>query len=218
MKVGLIIPIGVTRETVERITSIRGLSNPDVILGVSVKGFEDLKKPIVEGLRIYSRLVGAVFEYLVLEPWSPDNARLVYEFLVRHRPDKIILVGVTGSRHILFLMFPALLRYWKKTSAELLVLHGVEGEETRLEPLIGYLSLGIRITRAQERLLKIIYESEETLSGKTLIEKYGYGRSVYKVLASLEKLGLVKIKRNRIEKTFPGRLVYEIMKVGGDES
>lgn len=47
------------------------------------------------------------------------------------------------------------------------------------------------------------------------MERHGFTRSVYYVLADLERKGLLRVRRGRIEKTFPGKLVFSLLKASG---
>lgn len=96
------------------------------------------------------------------------------------------------------------------------LVHGVEGERYSIAPLPGFFATAMRISSVQKRLLALIYGSEKRISGKELIKEYGFTRSVYYVLADLERKGLVRVRRNRVERTFPGELVYGLLKASGE--
>jgi len=210
----VLIPLGVTRETIEGV--LRGLPRPDVIVVVTVPGYEETKRSIVEALRVAALALGARFYLVVVRPGGVEGALELYRVLRGERPGEVYLVGVTGSRYLFPVLSSVLLRYWRDTGARLWLVHGVEGREYVLEPFAGFFAPAMRISSVQKRLLRIVYESEEAPSGKEFIEKYGFTRSVYYVLADLERKGLLVVRRNRIEKTLPGRLFYALLKASGE--
>jgi len=64
----------------------------------------------------------------------------------------------------------------------------------------------------QRKILDIIYSSQKPISGKDLIEKHGFTKSVYYVLADLERKGLLSVRRGAIERTFPGEIFYLMLR------
>ena len=183
---------------------------------VTVPGYEEAKKPIIEALRGAASALGASFYLFIVKPGEVTELVRIYEVLVRVRPSEVYLVGVTGTRYLLPPLATVLLKYWRDTRAEVYLVHGVEGEGYSIEPLPGFFATAMRLSSVQKRLLSIIYGSEGMVSGKELMERYGFTRSVYYVLADLERKGLLVVRRNRIEKTFPGKLVYKLLEVSGE--
>ena len=60
---------------------------------------------------------------------------------------------------------------------------------------------------------------EEIKTKEDLMLQYNLGRSIYKALRALKEKGLIEWKRNRIRKTFPGKLLFNILislEEGGD--
>lgn len=205
----VVMPIGVTRETVEGV--FRQFESIDLIVTVTMTGYEDIKKPIIGMIKGTAKLTGAKHYTVMVDIGSIAPFVKVYNILSSHRPDTVYLVGVTGSRYLLPPLFTVLLKYWRDTGATIYLLHGVEGEEYQLVQLPGFCSVTMRLSEIQKRILRIIYGSEETLSGKELIERKGFTKSVYYVLQDLEKKGLLVVRRGRIEKTFPGKLVHALL-------
>jgi len=210
----IIVPVGVTRETVEGL--LRGLPRPDIIVVVTVPGYEEAKKPIIEALRGAASALGSKFYEFVIEPGEVSGLVGIYRLLVEEKPGEVYLAGVTGTRYLLPVLAAVVLKYWRDSGARVLLVHGVEGEEYSIEPLPGFFAAVMRLSRVQKRLLGIIYGSGETVSGKELIERYGFTRSVYYVLADLERKGLLRVRRGRIEKTLPGELVYRLLEASGE--
>lgn len=209
----VVIPIGVTKETVEGV--LRDLPKPDIMIVVTVPGYDDVKRPIIEALRATALTLGAKFYTVIITPSETKELVDVYRILVSEKPGEVYLIGITGTRYLLPTLTTVLLRYWRSRNARVYLVHGVEGGEYSVEPLPGFYAVAMRISSLQRRLLEIIYGAEEPVSGKELMEKYGFTKSVYHVLADLERKGLLVVRRGRIEKTFPGRLVHELLKAGG---
>lgn len=211
----LIIPIGVTRETVENI--LKGtIEDLRCVITVTIPGYEETKQDIVNALETLARMAGIKFYTLTIKPWSHEELIALYKILKNQLPQKIVLVGTTGSRYIIPPLLQVLLYYWKSFQRQVYIAHGVEGEAPRLVPLPGYISTALNLGRMQEKILKIIYSTEQALSGKKLIHEYNLTRAVYAALAELENKGLVRVKRGRIEKTFPGTLLYHLLEESGE--
>ena len=213
----IIVPVGVTRETVTGILKGEDTAGVECILAVTVPGIEEEKQAIMEGLRVIADMLGARFHSHTITPGDARSATRVYEVLAEENYDRLIIVGVTGSRYLFPLLFMAALRVWrdKGDRVEVLLLHGVEGEGYELAPLAGFAAPAFRISSIQYRILDIVYGSGRELSGKDLIEEYGFTRSVYYVLADLERKGLLKVRRGRIIRTFPGEVFYHMYRSRG---
>ena len=205
----VVIPIGVTGETV---AGILGGSNFRIkcIVAVTVPGFREEKESILQGVEMLSQMLGAELRQVTVVPRDASTIRRVYEVLRGMRFSRLVIVGVTGSRYLLPLLISVALKVWRDRGGdvEVLLLHGVEGEDYTLEPLVGFVAPVLRISGVQQRVLSIVYGSREPVSGKDLIEKHGFTRSVYYVLADLERKGLLRVRRGRIEKTLPGEIYY----------
>lgn len=122
---------------------------------------------------------------------------------------------LSGSRFLYPILTQVLLYYWRLTGASVYILQGIEGGPWRAEPLPGYAT--VELPQGQRRVFIQIYEhpGEELRTMEDLIEKYGYGRSIYKILRELEVKGLIVWRRNRIRKTLPGKILYRMMEVSG---
>jgi len=208
----VVVPVGVTGETIEGL--LKSVPRPDLIITVSVPGYEEVKGPIIEGLKAAASAMGARFRSFTVKKGDVEVLVDVYKLLLEERPNEVYLIGVTGSRYLLPLLVMVLLKYWRDAKAVVYLLHGVEGEECEAVPLPGFFAPSMRLSNTQIKLLKIIYSLEGPISGKELIQKYGFTRSVYYVLADMERKGLLFVRRNKIEKTLPGRLMYELLRAG----
>ena len=207
----LILPIGVKREKVERILAASEVQRVQCIITVTIPGYLEEKKPLIEAAKYLAEMIGASYHEVVFEPRSPEGPLKLYKTLLDEKPSKVILAGVTGSRYLYPLLFQVLLMYWRVSGAEILLQHGVEGGDYSLEPLQGFASPAMRLSRVQQEILRLVYSSTEKLSGKTLIEKYGYTKSVYAVLADMERKGLLRVRRESIERTLPGMVLYMML-------
>lgn len=213
----ILVPVGVTRETVTGILKGEDAAGVECILAVTVPGIEEEKQAIMEGLRVIADMLGARFHSHTITPGDARSVARVYEVLAEEDYDRLIIVGVTGSRYLIPVLFMVALKVWrdKGDRVEVLLLHGVEGEEYELVPLAGFAAPAFRISSIQYRILDIVYGSDRELSGKDLIEEYGFTRSVYYVLADLERKGLLKVRRGRIIRTFPGEIFYHMYRSRG---
>lgn len=216
----LILPVGVSNYDINPILDGSEGFNIKCIITVTVPGLENEKSRILEGIRTLSMALGINVEHVIIKPWNVDSVKALYNSIMKYNPGKIIVSLATGSRYLYPVLTFVLLKVWResKRRVEILAVHGIEGESYRIVEYQGYVSPVFRISSVQRKILKIIYESKEPLSGKDLIEKYGFTRTVYYVLADLERKGLLRVKRGIIEKTWPGYLYYElsIKEVGGD--
>ena len=213
----ILVPVGVTRETVTGILKGEDAAGVECILAVTVPGIEEEKQAIMEGLRVIADMLGARFHSHTVTPGDARSVARVYEVLTEEDYDRLIIVGVTGSRYLIPVLFMIALRIWrdKGDKVEVLLLYGVEGDEYELVPLAGFAAPAFRISSIQYRILDIVYGSGRELSGKDLIEEYGFTRSVYYVLADLERKGLLKVRRGRIMRTFPGEVFYHMYRNRG---
>ena len=216
MGVCLIIPVGITRETISSTLSLSTVGDRiSCLVAVTVRGLEDVKREILDGLKEASRAAGFdYFEFWVDESRTDEFAGELLQVLVQYRPSRVVLSMVSGSRFLVPLLYHVLLYYWRLSGVVPHILHGVEGGAWRLEPLPGFVT--ISLPRSQRRVFMQIYShpEDELRTVEDLIERYGYGRSIYKVLNELERKGLISWRKNRILKTTPGRILFKLMKVG----
>lgn len=212
----LIIPVGITKETVSSTLSLSSIDGRvSCLVAVTVRGLEDVKREILEGLREASHATGFdYFEFWVDERRVEEFAGKLLNVLLEHRPSRVVLSLISGSRYLIPLLYQVLLYYWGLSGVVPFVLHGVEGGSWRLEPLPGFVT--ISLPRSQRRVFLQIYShpGDELRTVEDLIERYSYGRSVYKVLNELERKGLISWRKNRILKTTPGRILFKLMRVG----
>ena len=218
MRTLLILPIGVTGETVQGILNVVGGSPLDIIT-VTTAGFEEVKKEIIQGVKRACELIGAEHHHVVVDFGDVSAGVKLYKLLKKLRPSSIVVSGITGSRYLLPLIISVVLRYWYETKVKALLIHGVEGGEWNLTPLTGFFVYDLK--REQREVFMQIYNNSRNVlrTNEDLIKKYGYGKSIYKVLSKLEEKGLIKRRRNKIEKTLPGRLLYLLLREAeGDDS
>lgn len=213
----MIIPVGITRETVSSTLSLSTVDDRiSCLVAVTVRGLEDVKREILDGLREASRATGFdYFEFWVDKQHVEEFARELLNVLLEHRPSRVILSLISGSRYLVPLLYQVLLYYWSLSGVVPFILHGIEGGSWRLEPLPGFVT--VSLPRSQRRVFFQIYSypGDELRTVEDLIERYGYGRSVYKVLNELERKGLISWRKNRILKTTPGKILFKLMRVGG---
>lgn len=210
----VLLPVGVTESTVEYVLSDRLNLAVSCVVAVTVPGMEEEKERIMRGIELLANIINARLHRITVAPWNPESGRELYSIVRKESFERLVIVGTTGTRYLQPILLMVALQVWRerKGKCEVLLLQGVEGEEARLVPLLGFLAPAMRISKVQRRLLNIIYSSDRPLSGKELIEKHGFTRSVYYVLADLERKGLVIIRRGAIEKTWPGELFYRLIK------
>ncbi len=205
----LVMPVGVTGETVSEL--LRRVEPPSCIVSVTIPGFEGEKEKIRDANESLARMLGAKHFWVVVRPWIARDVVRILECVEEAEADRLLVVTMTGSRYLYLVLLEVALFYWR-TGVEVSVIHGVEGGDYRIEPLAGYVAPCLRLTREQEKLLLLIYSTDKVLSGSRLMKEYGYSKVVYKLLSELEQKGLLRVRRNRIEKTFPGYILYEIIK------
>lgn len=209
----LILPIGITGETVQGVLNAVK-DSLTAIITITTAGFEETKKGIIQGVEQACNLMGIEHYHIVVVPSKVEPVAELYKLLKKLRPSRVIVSGVTGSRYLQPLIAQAVLRYWHETKAEVLLIHGVEGEKWSLEPLTGFFIYDLK-REQREVFMRIYSDPRDALNAKeNLIDKYGYGRSIYKVLRKLEEKGLIKRRRNKIEKTLPGHVLYLLLKEG----
>jgi hypothetical protein len=212
-----VLPLGVTGETVRGILeNIAGKERIESIIIVTTPGYEDVKKSIIEGVKTMSILLGARFNLLVIGFGDEHASEKIYRAMREAGSGKVYVSFVTGSRYLIPILMQAILRYAHDTGAEVYAIHGIEGGEYRIEPLAGYIIY--KLNRTQREVFKLIYEhpGEEVRVKEDLIERYGFGRSIYKVLKGLEEKGLVIHRRNKVLKTYPGKLLYNLLREVGE--
>lgn len=213
----LIIPVGITKETVESIVAEGGIRDVGHIVAVTVPGLEEEKESILMGLKVSAQMLGCEFYSVRVAPNDFSGVVELYKLLKRLKFSRVVLVGTTGSRYLFPILLLVLLKIWRdrKGRVEILLLHGVEGERASLVPLVGFITPALRISKVQKKVLRIVYSNPNSFSGKDLIKKFGFKRSVYYVLADLERKGLLRVKRGLIEKTFSGELYFRLLEGGG---
>jgi len=211
----VILPLGITKEYVTGILRQNNLGRIEAIVSVTTPGFEETKSDIINALKTTSELLGARYQHIVIGLGDAGASAKIYRIIKNIKPSRIVVSLITGSRYLIPILAQAILRYWKETGVETYMIHGIEGEKWELQPFIGFFTF--HLTREQLRLFKIIYEhpNDYMRTKEDLIEKYRYTKTVYKVLDRLDKKGLIRHKRNRIEKTFPGRLLYNLLREAG---
>ncbi|MCE4624265.1 MAG: hypothetical protein F7C35_00160 [Desulfurococcales archaeon] len=206
-------PVGVTAETVRGVVAHPLVSPISCVVSVTVSGLFEVKREIFGYLRALAEVLGADYREVVVEPWDVASSIRLYKVLREASKgcSRVVVSGVTGSRYLLPLMFQVLLALWAERRVKVYLVQGVEGEEWRLVPLMGYLS--VRLPRRQRELFLRIYSwpSDEVPLRGGLLEGLGLGRSVYKALKELELKGLIVHRRNKVIKTFPGKILYGIM-------
>jgi len=213
----IILSIGVTRETV--VGLLKHIANGGSVEGIvaeTTPGYEDAKKPIVEGIRTTAELLDARFCYIIVGFGDEHASSRIYRVLREIGSRQVYASFITGSRYLIPILMQALLRYSHDTGAEVYAVHGIEGEKYFITPLTGYTVY--KLDRTQKRIFKLIYmyPGDELRTVEDLIEKYSLGKSVYKVLRGLERKGLIIHRRNRVVKTFPGKLLYNLLREAGE--
>lgn len=210
----LILPIGITGETVQGVLKTIGDSLAGLvgIITVTTAGFEEVKREIIQGVKHACELIGAKHYHIIVNFREVGVSAKLYKLLKKLRPERIVISGTTGSRYLFPIVVSAVLRYWYETRAEVLLVHGVEGGKWDLVPLVGFFVYDLK--REQKEVFMQIYGNSRNIlrTNEDLIKKYDYGKSIYKVLSKLEEKGLIKHKRNKIEKTLPGRLLYYLLR------
>ena len=213
----VIMPVGVTKETVSGLFSrIAERSRIEYVLVITTPGYENVKRDIIEALRKSAELLDAGFEVITIGFGDVEASARIYRVLRSIGLREVYVSLVTGSRYLIPIMLQALLRYAHDTGAMVYAIHGIEGESYSIEPLTGFATY--TLVREQRKLFKLIYEhpGEELRTKEDLVERYGFGRSVYKALRGLKEKGLIIHRRNRISKTFPGKLLYNLLVEAGE--
>lgn len=136
-----------------------------------------------------------------------DNGE-VLDILLNENPSKVYLIGNTVDVKKMLYTITQLLMYWRVTGAPVYVI--IDGKP---EPLPGYFVPAMRFSKNQFRILKIVYGSDVEVSGKTLITEYSMKFSIYKTLRDLKRKGLLDVKRGRLERTAPGRLLVRLIEL-----
>ncbi|MGB9831129.1 MAG: hypothetical protein ACPLSP_03540 [Fervidicoccus fontis] len=207
----LILPVGVTGEIVQGIINIARDSLYGVIT-ITTAGFEDMKRNILQSIENACKLIGIEHYHLSVEFGDTKSSAELYKLLKKLKPNRIVISGITGSRYLFPIIASVALRYWYETKVEVLLVHGIEGERWELVPLMGFFNYDLK-GKQKDIFMQIYGEPIEVLRTKDmLINKYGYTRAIYKTLSKLEERGLIRHRRNRIEKTLPGKLLYSLMR------
>ncbi len=209
----LIVPVGVTLETVMEFVEDPRISEVSCIIGVTVEGFLDVKEKIFNQLVELAEELGARPYKIVLKLLNPGDVSRLMDILLRESPRVVMVSLISGSRYLYPVVVQTVLYYVMNYGAKGYMLVGVEGGESELVPLTGFFVY--RLERKQKTLFKQIYEVEGDIIRvrEDLILRYGYGRSIYKVIRELERKGLILHGRNIIVKTFPGKVLYEFMRL-----
>lgn len=218
----IILPVGVTRETVEGLLKSPVVSDVSCIITVLIEDSSEemmkKKREIIGTVEVIAKFLGAEYREFWTTLKDGGLSARIYEALLHFRPSRIILSGVTGSRYVLLPLLLALRWYGRREDVRIYVVHGIEGDGWLMEPLAGYLVDDL--TPAQKRVFTLIYShpGEEIRTKEDLIEKHGFGRSLYKILNQLRCMGLIEWGRNRIRKTYPGTLLYNLLRVEQSEA
>jgi hypothetical protein len=94
----VIIPIGITKETVEK--SLANVDNIHCIIAVTVPGLMEEKDKILQGLSFTAKLLGASYYKIVVSKEDLSSIAMLARILVEENPKRVILVGTTGSRFL----------------------------------------------------------------------------------------------------------------------
>ncbi len=229
------IPIGVTKEKVTGLLSyVVERSKIEGIVALTLPGFEEVKRDILSTLRGSADLLRARFEEVSIGLGDAEASAKIYRALKKIGSKEVYVSLITGSRYFIPIIMQALLRYSRDEGAMVYAIYGLEGVppevlekrglqgaagaggEYEVVPLLGFLVDGL--VREQKKIFRLIYEQDkdELRTKEDLIEKYGFSRSVYKALDGLEKKGLIEHRRDRIIKTFPGKLLYNLLREAGE--
>ena len=213
----LILPVGITKATVEGLLRHEELRNTSCVITVLIKDEDKeelmkVKREILDALRTLAEFMGAEFYEIWTKFKDESLSRKIFEILLVHKPKLVIVGTFTGSRYVLLPIILSVLWYQKVyRDCTVRVIHGVEGNGWSIEPLRGYLTTDL--TKAQLRIFKLIYslKKDEIKTKEELMLQYNFGRSIYKVLRALKEKGLVEWRRNKIKKTFSGKLLYNLL-------
>ncbi|MEB3760127.1 MAG: hypothetical protein GSR81_04685 [Desulfurococcales archaeon] len=209
----LVVPVGVTLQTVMEFVEDPRIGEVSCVIGVTVEGFLDVKEKIFKQLEELVEELGARLYKIVLKPLSPGDVARIMEVLLEESPGIVVVSLLSGSRYLYPVVVQAVLYYVMNNNAKGYMLVGVEGGVSELVPLAGFYVY--RLERRQRVLFEQIYgiEGDVIRVKEDLIMRYGYGRSIYKVIRELERKGLILHGRNIIAKTFPGKVLYRLMKL-----
>ncbi len=209
----LVVPIGVTLQTVMEFVEDPRIGEVSCVIGVTVKGFLDVKQKIFKQLEELVEELGARLYKIVLKPLIPGDVARIMEVLLEESPRIVVVSLLSGSRYLYPVVVQVVLYYVMNYDARAYMLVGVEGGESELVPLAGFFVY--RLERRQRVLFEQIYGMEGDIIRvkEDLIMRYGYGRSIYKVIRELERKGLILHGRNIIVKTFPGKVLYRLMRL-----
>ncbi|MCE4619405.1 MAG: hypothetical protein F7C33_00080, partial [Desulfurococcales archaeon] len=89
----LILPIGVKREKVERILAASEVQRVQCIVTVTIPGYLEEKKPLIEAAKYLAEMIGASYYEIVFEPGNPEGPSKLYKKLLDEKPSKVILAG-----------------------------------------------------------------------------------------------------------------------------
>jgi predicted transcriptional regulator len=215
MKTALLLPIGIAKETVYGVMRYPEIK-PDVIITITVRGLEEVKSEILSGVTSLAELMGIPHYHVSISYGDTEAGAKIYNLLKTHKPQTIVVSGVTGSRYLFPIVAQVLLLYWHEYKARILLIHGIEGESWELAPFIGFFTYNLK--RRQKEIFELIYQVPKDIikTKEELIEKYRLGRHVYTILKELEMRGLIARRRNKIIKTMPGYLLYNLLKSLGE--
>lgn len=213
----LVVPVGVTLQTVMEFVEDPRIGEVSCVIGVTVEGFLDVKEKIFNQLEELTEELGARLYRVVLKPLSSGDVSRLMELLLRESPRVVVVSLLSGSRYLYPVVVQVVLYYAMNYDARAYMLVGVEGGESELVPLTGFFVY--RLERRQRVLFEQIYGMEGDIIRvkEDLIMRYGYGRSIYKVIRELERKGLILHGRNIIVKTFPGKVLYRLMRLEAGE-
>ena len=215
-------PVGITKETVEGLLKSRVVGDVSCIITILIEDSSEemmrRKREITGTVEAIAKFLGAEYREFWTTLEDGNLSAKIYEALLHFRPAQVILSSVTGSRYVLLPLLQALRWYGKRQGVRIYVVHGIEGDGWLLEPLAGYLV--DKLTPTQKKIFMLIYShpGEELRTKEDFIEKYGFGRSLYKTLNQLRSMGLIEWRRNKIRKTYPGLLLYNLLKVEQSET
>ncbi len=217
----LILPFGVTLETVEGLLRADFMRGVEVIIAVGVKGypedeeFRDAKERVISLIKNLGSFMGAGVKIM----WAyMDDFGLparVFEELRSVEPDAVIISGVTGSRFVLLPVTMAVLHYCRRAGCRPYLVHGIEGDGWRLVPLKGFIPQ--HLPKSAMRLFMEIYSRKaDVFNPRRILEELRLPQSSYRSFHILDEEGLIEwVGRGRARKTVPGKMLFELIKVMG---
>lgn len=219
----LILPFGVTLETVEGLLRADFMSGVEVILAVGVRGypedevFREAKERVVLLIKDLGAFMGAGVRVIWGSMGDYGLPARVFEELRSVGPDAVIVSGVTGSRFVLPPIIMAVLHYCGRAGCRPYLIHGIEGDGWRLVPLRGFFPQ--RLPRSALRLFVEIYSRRgEVFNPREILRELGLPQSSYRSFHVLDEAGLIEwVGKGRARKTVPGRMLFELIKVMGVE-